>query len=132
MRTKGKARFKVSADGKGVVSHAGAARLRELAAETGLVQGWTKALIDTYSLPPIHQPGQVLADVAVTIADGGDALRHLRTLRDQPRLFAPVASDPTAWRVVDKIDAARLAAFRAARATARERAWAVGAGPDLT
>lgn len=124
-------RFKVSADGKGIVSHAGTALLRELAAETGLVQGWTEALIDTYRLPPLHAPGQVLVDVAVTIADGGDALRHLRTLRDQPRLFGPVASDPTAWRVVDKVDPARLDALRAARAKARERAWAAGAGPDL-
>ena len=39
--SKGKARFKVSADGKGIVSHAGTALLRELAAETGLVKGWT-------------------------------------------------------------------------------------------
>lgn len=125
-------RFKVSADGKGIVSHAGTALLRELAASTGLVQGWTEALIDTYRLPPLHAPGQVLVDVAVTIADGGDALRHLRTLRDQPRLFGLVASDPTAWRVVDKVDDIKLDLLREARAKARERAWAAGAGPDLT
>jgi hypothetical protein len=126
------ARFKVSADGKGIVSHAGTALLRELAAQTGLVKGWTTALLDTYRLPPLHAPGQVLVDLAVTIADGGDALRHLRTLRDQPRLFGLVASDPTAWRVVDKVDAARLELLRVARAQARERAWAAGAGPDLS
>ena len=125
-------RFKVSADGKGLVSHAGTALLRELAAETGLVKGWTAALIDTYSLPPTHAPGQVLVDLAVTIADGGDALRHLRALRDQAKLFGPVASDPTAWRVVDKVDTVRLDLLRAARAKARERAWAAGAGPDLS
>jgi Transposase DDE domain group 1 len=130
--SKGTARFRVSADGKGVVSHAGTVLLRELAAQTGLVKGWTAALLDTYRLPPLHAPGQVLVDVAVTIADGGDALRHLRTLRDQPRLFGLVASDPTAWRVVDKVDAARLEALRAARARAREQAWAAGAGPDLS
>ena len=43
------------------MSHAGTALLRELAVETGLVNGWTAALIDTYRLPPIHPPGQVLA-----------------------------------------------------------------------
>nr|WP_246486380.1 IS1380 family transposase [Kribbella qitaiheensis] len=131
-RSNGKARFKVSADGKGIVSHAGTALLRELATSTGLAQGWTEALIDTYRLPPLHAPGQVLVDVAVSIADGGDALRHLRTLRDQPRLFGLVASDPTAWRVINKVDTARLDTLRAARAKARERAWAAGAGPDLT
>ncbi|WP_405065360.1 IS1380 family transposase [Kribbella sp. NBC_01510] len=130
-RSKGVRRFKVSADGKGLVSHAGTALLRELASETGLVAGWTAALSDAYRLPPTHAPGQVLVDLAVTIADGGDALRHLRTLRDQAKLFGPVASDPTAWRVVDKVDAARLDLLRAARAQARERAWAAGAGPDL-
>jgi hypothetical protein len=130
--SKGKARFKVSADGKGIVSHAGTALLRELAAETGLVKGWTAALADTYSLLPTHAPGQVLVDLAVSIADGGDALRHLRTLRDQAKLFGPVASDPTAWRVVDKVDAVRLDLLQTARATARARAWAAGAGPDLT
>ena len=131
-RNKRTGRFKVSADGKGIVSHAGTALLRELATETGLVEGWTAALIDTYSLPPTHAPGQVLVDLAVTIADGGDALRHLRALRDQAKLFGPVASDPTAWRVVDRVDAVRLDLLRAARAAARERAWAAGAGPDLT
>jgi Transposase DDE domain group 1 len=131
-RSKGTARFKVSADGKGLVSHAGTALLRELAERTGLVKAWTAALIDAYSLPPTHAPGQVLVDLAVTIADGGDALRHLRTLRDQAKLFGPVASDPTAWRVVDKVDAVRLDLLRSARAGARERAWAAGAGPDLS
>ena len=131
-RNKGTGRFIVSADGKGVISRAGSSLLRELAEQTGLVKGWTAALIDTYSLPPTHAPGQVLVDLAVTIADGGDALRHLRALRDQAKLFGPVASDPTAWRVVDKVDPARLDLLRAARAAARERAWAAGAGPDLT
>lgn len=126
------ARFKVSADSKGIVSHAGTTLLRELAAQTGLVEGWTAALLDTYRLPPLHAPGQVLADLAVTIADGGDALRHLRTLRAQPRLFGLVASDPTAWRVVDKVDDARLALLREARANARVQAWAAGAGLDLS
>ena len=37
--SKGNARFKVSADGKGIVSHARTALLRELATQTGLVKG---------------------------------------------------------------------------------------------
>jgi len=39
---------------------------------------------------------------------------------------------PTAWRCLDRIDAAHLPAVVAARAAARERAWAAGAGPDLS
>jgi hypothetical protein len=65
------------------------------------------------------------------IADGGDALAPLKTLRDQDKLFGAVASDATAWRVVDRVDEPHLDRLRAVRAAARERAWLSGAGPDL-
>jgi hypothetical protein len=126
-------RVKVSADGEGLVSRAGVALLRELSEETGLASGWTAALVDTYqTFPAVHLPGRVLADLAVTIADGGDALAHLATLRDQDKLFGVVASDATAWRSVERIDEAHLARLRSVRAAARERAWAAGARPDLS
>jgi hypothetical protein len=77
-------RVKVSADGEGLVSRTGVALLRELTEDTGLAAGWTNALLDTYrTFPATHLPGRVLADLAVVIADGGDALAHLATLRDQ-------------------------------------------------
>ena len=63
------------------------------------------------------------------LADGGDCLHDLGAIRDQADLFGRVASDATAWRVIDAIDQERLEAIRAARARARERAWAAGAGP---
>lgn len=58
------------------------------------------------------------------LADGGTAISDLAVLRDQPGLFGAVASDPTAWRVLDGIDDAGLARLRMARAAAREVAWA--------
>ena len=123
---------RVSADGAGLVSRPGALLLRELTVNTGLAAGWTTALLDTYkALPTRHAPGRVLADLAVMIADGGDALTHLATLRDQSKLFGMVASEPTAWRAVDRVDAAHLERMRAVRAAARERVWAAGAGPEL-
>jgi len=92
-RNRGFRRVKVSADGEGLVSRAGAALLRELSVDTGLVGGWSDVLLDTYrALPTVHEPGRVLADLAVVIADGGDALAHLATLRDQDKLFGTVAS----------------------------------------
>jgi hypothetical protein len=116
-----------------LVSRTGAALLRELTVETGLAAGWTGVLLDTYkAVPAVHMPGRVLADLAVMIADGGDALAHLAVLRDQDKLFGAVASDATAWRCVDRADQAHLARLQAVRNTARERAWAAGAGPDLT
>jgi len=124
-------RVKVSADGTGLVSRSGVVLLRELTVDTGLAVGWSAALVDTYRGLPIHQPGRVLADLAVMIADGGEALAHLASLRDQDKLFSSVASDATAWRVVNRVDAAHLVRLQAVRAAARERAWAAGAGPDL-
>src|SRR5512144_2956730 len=47
-------------------------------------------------------------------------------------LFGPVASDATAWRVLDRVDERRLATLRAARAAARARVWAAGGGPHLS
>lgn len=124
---------KVSADGTGLVSRAGVALVRELTVQTGLADGWTRVLLDTYkALPTVHQPGRVLADLAVVIADGGDALAHLATLRDQDKLFGCVASDATAWRAVNRVDEPHLARLQAVRAQARQRAWAAGAGPDLS
>src|SRR5205809_7321965 len=80
-RSGSRARVKVSADGRGVVSHAGAALLRELATETGLADAVTGALLDTYRGFPVHLPGQVFADLAVAIADGADAVTGIGVLR---------------------------------------------------
>jgi hypothetical protein len=126
-------RVKVTADGAGVVSHAGVVGLlRELAEGTGLVESVSGALLDTYRGVPVHAPGQVFADLACAVADGADAISGIAVLVDRPELFGPVASMPTCWRVLDRIDAAHLQAVRAARATARAAAWAAGAGPDLS
>lgn len=125
-------RLKVSADGQGVVSHAGVGMLREVAQYSGLVRELTGALIDTYRGQPVHAPGRVLTDLAVAVADGADAITGIEVLGDRQDVFGPVASMPTAWRVLDRVDADHLPAVRAARTAARERAWAAGAGPDLS
>ena len=70
----------------------------------------------------MHDPGRVLADVAVMLADGGEAIGDLAVLRDQPEVFGAVASVPTAWRVLDSIDEQLLGELRQARA-GRARAW---------
>jgi hypothetical protein len=45
----------------------------------------------------------VLADLAVMIADGGEAICDIDVLRHQGKVFGQVASDPTVWRAVDEI-----------------------------
>jgi Transposase DDE domain group 1 len=122
--------FEVTTDGTGVVGHAGAALLGELADRLGLTGalGWRQA-----SGRRRHPDAVVLRDLVVMLADGGDCLSDLAALRDQPELFGRVASTPTAWRVLDRVaqDAAGLARLRAARAHARARAWAAGGDPDV-
>jgi hypothetical protein len=125
-------RVKVSADGTGVVSHAGVGLLREVAEYTGLSDGVTAALLDTYKGTPTHAPGRVFTDLTVAVADGADAISGIAVLTDRQDLFGPVASMPTTWRVLDRIDEQHLPLVRAARAAARQAAWAAGAGPDLT
>jgi Transposase DDE domain group 1 len=97
--TKSRPGFEVATDGTGVVGHAGAALLIELADRLGLTSalGWRVP-----GSRRRHPEGAVLRDVAVMLADGGDCLSDLAALRDQPELFGPVASTPTAWRVVDR------------------------------
>ena len=64
------------------------------------------------------------------LCDGGDCLSDLGALRDQGVLFGPVASDPTAWRLIAALTEERLDLIRQARAAARARAWALGARPE--
>lgn len=106
--------------------------LREIAEFSGLVSAVTGALIDTYEGQPLHAPGRVFADLAVAIADGADCVSGIGVLGDRSELFGPVASMPTTWRLLDRIDEAHLGRVADARAAARARAWEAGAGPDLT
>ena len=94
------------------------------------MQAVTGALIDTYRGGPLHEPGRVFADLAVAITDGADAISGIAVREDRQELFGSVASMPTTWRVLDRIDAGHLGAVRLARA-AREAAMAAGAGPDI-
>ena len=66
--------MKVSADGHGVVSHAGMGLVRELADLTGLSAQVTAVLADTYKGPWMHAPGAVFADLAAAVADGADCI----------------------------------------------------------
>jgi hypothetical protein len=124
-------RVKVSADGRGVVSHAGMGLLRELADLTGLSAQVTEVLADTYKGPWTYAPGAVFADLAAAVADGADCIDGVGQLcGDREHAFGAKASTTTMWRLVDqRIDAAHLPKVRGARAAARAAAWAAGAAP---
>jgi hypothetical protein len=114
----------VTADGAGVVSHVGSRLLAGMADRSGLTGAFSEALAGLRERHSGHDPGRVLTDLAVLLADGGRTISDLAVLRDQPVLFGPVASTATAWRVLDKINPAVLERVRAARAAAREQLWA--------
>jgi hypothetical protein len=106
-----------------VASHAGSRLLVDLAGVTGLDQALGDAVGGRRQRRSAHDPGKVLVDLAVLLADGGETISDLSILRNQPGLFGPVASTATAWRVLEDIDNKGLDRLRTARALARERAW---------
>jgi hypothetical protein len=115
----------VTADGQGIVSHTGLVLLRALADKTGLTGGLSKALATRRLL--VHDRGRVLADLAAAIADGAEVISDFRVLDSMQDLFGPVASVPTAWRMLSEIAAggprAQTRITRAVNA-ARRCAWA--------
>jgi Transposase DDE domain group 1 len=118
----------VSADGRSLVSQAGAVLLWETMRVTGLGRGLSAALEPWRAPRAVHDPGKIVADLAAALALGGDCLADIAVLREQADLAGPVASDPVVSRLVKTLAAGgprALAAIRAARAAARERAWAL-------
>jgi Transposase DDE domain group 1 len=122
------ARVAVSADGRGLVSQAGAVLLWETMRVTGLGRGLSAGLARSRAPRAVHDPGKIIADLAAAVALGGDCLADIAVLREQPGLAGPVASDPVVSRLVSALAAdlpRSLRAIRGARAAARERAWAL-------
>ena len=120
----------VRADGTGLSSRAGSALLALVADRVGLTGGLCGALEGTRERRSAHDPGRVVCDVAVMLAEGGRCVSDLAALAGQSSLFGDVASVSTARRVVLSVGERELAGIRAARAAARARAWAAGAAPD--
>ncbi len=117
----------ITTDGMGVVSHAGMVLLAELADRIGLTVLLSEATDGLRERRAGHDPGRVLVDVAVAIADGAVTISDVHTLADQQGLHGPagsVASTPTIWRVLAGFDGAMLERVRQARAEA-----AIGRGP---
>jgi hypothetical protein len=121
-----RAEITVSADGRGLVSQAGALLLLETLRATGLGQDLSCGLARWRAPRAVHDPGKILTDLVVALALGGDCLADVAVLRAQPELCGPVASDPVVSRLVSALAAdvpRALKAIRRARAAARERAW---------
>jgi len=121
----------VTTGGRGVVAHAGARLLCDLADELGLTAGLSAAMAPTKKRRRGHDRGQVLVDLAVAIADGATTISDVRVLANQPSLFGEVASTATVWRALGAVDEAALRGIAAARAQARRAAWEAGMDPGF-
>lgn len=108
--------------GSGVVQHAGMTLARLLSEKSGLRAGLGTAMARR-GFVPLHDRGQVVTDLAVMVADGGEAVSDLAVLRHAPQVFGPVASAPTAHRVLREITPVVLKRIAKARARARRWAW---------
>lgn len=125
-------RLDVTADGRGMTGRAGLGLLARTANRIGLTKALSEAVGGCRSWRD-HDPGKVVRDVVLTLADGGDALRHLKVLAGQSELFGSVASASTANRTIlalgdDELVVERLAD---ARRAARQRVWDAGGAPPV-
>jgi len=122
----------VTSDGAGLVSHAGTALLAQVAGELGLTRALSLGLAGLKARRRGHDPGRVIRDLAVMLADGGECVSDLGAQRDQEGLFGPIASDSTAFRVIDRVasEPGSLEEVRAAHARARERFWELHGAPE--
>jgi hypothetical protein len=114
----------VTADGVGVVSHVGSRLLADVADRTTLTGELSEMLGGLRRPRARHDPGRVLVDLAVAVADGATTISEIAVLSDQAALFGAVASDSTCWRLLDRLDECALAKVEAARARARQLVWA--------
>ena len=78
----------VSADGLGIGSGAGAPLLTEAVRVTGLGAGLSTGLARWRRPRAVHDPGKVIADLAVAVALGGDCLADIAVVRAEPGLLA--------------------------------------------
>lgn len=114
----------VTADCAGVVSHAGSRLLADVADRTTLTALLAEELVGLRRPRALHDPGRILVDLAVAVADGATTISDIAVLGDQGELFGSVASDSTCWRLLNQLDTTELAAVARTRAAARELVWA--------
>lgn len=121
-RTSWSTGLSVTSDGVGVVAHAGSVATRLLADRVGLTSELSKVMVRRNFVPG-HDRGRVLTDVAVMLADGGEAIADIDVLRHQSSVLGRVASAPTVWRALDEVTPGRLKKTQNARARVRRQVW---------
>jgi hypothetical protein len=124
--------LKVTADGKGLVGHAGAILLRKAADQTGLT-GFLGGALREKSTSPLFDRGTALVSMAAAITLGATSMSDIALLAHLAPVLGAAPSGPTVRRTLDLAGAPRmLDRIARARAKARAHAWgliaATGAG----
>ena len=124
--------LKVTADGKGLVGHAGAILLRKAADQSGLTAALSGAL-RRKGTSPLLDRGIVLVSLAAAIALGATSMSDIALLAHLAPVLGDAPSGPTVRRALDLAGTpAVLDKIARARARARAHAWklieATGAG----
>jgi hypothetical protein len=117
--------LKVTADGKGLIGHAGAILLRKAADQTGLTGGLSSALRKNGTSPLLDR-GIVLVSMAAAIALGATSMSDVALLAHLAPLLGTAPSGPTVRRALDLAGTPRmLDRIARARAKARAHAWSL-------
>jgi len=112
----------------GAVGQAGGVLLTETVTATALGRELSAGLAPWRKPLAVHDPVKVPADLAVTLAPGGDHRADVALLRGEPGVLGLVSCDATVSRTIAalaKNAPAAVRAINAARAAARKRAWAM-------
>src|SRR6201989_2871428 len=88
----------VRAYGDGLVSHAGSALMAQVADKLGLTRALSRRLGAVKRRRRGHDPGRVIRDLAVMLADGGECVADLGAVRDQRAVIGTGESGLTAVR----------------------------------
>src|SRR3954454_1205132 len=120
--------LKVTADGTGLVGHAGAVLLRKAADQASLT-GQLSAAMRKKGTSTLLDRGIVLVSLAVSIALGATSMSDIALLAHLAPVLGDAPSGPTVRRALDRAGApAVLDRIARARAKARAHAWTLIAG----
>jgi hypothetical protein len=112
----------VTADGNGLVGHAGAILLRKLADQCGLTAELDAALTQKGTFPQLSR-GMVLASTAIAIAMGATSMTDIEVLGQLEPVLGDAPSDSTVRRVLNLATDQVLAKVSQARARIRKHVW---------
>jgi hypothetical protein len=120
--------LKVTADGKGLVGHAGAVLLRKAADQAGLT-GQLSAALRKKRTSPLLDRGIVLVSLAAAIALGATSMSDIALLAHLAPVLGAAPSGPAVRRALDLAGTpAMLDKIARARAKARAHAWTLISG----